>query len=240
MVDQITAHVLDNIPFEPDIPWLVKRLRIKEESVHYQELSRLLDEARAIAHPRAFYRVSYIQNRGDDWVEIEGEQFSSRVLRVNLENTHRIFPYLATCGMELQEWADGIDDMLLNYWAEVVKEAALFCAVRALFEDMEGRYRPGRTASMSPGSLQDWPIQQQVPLFKVFNSYSSAVGVNLTESLLMVPTKSVSGIRFSTETNFESCQLCPREGCPGRRAIFDPELYDSRYCRQNGFEEKRS
>jgi hypothetical protein len=55
------------------------------------------------------------------------------------------------------------------------------------------------------------------------------VGVRLTDSCLMMPTKSVSGIRFPTETSFESCQLCPRDDCPGRRAPYDSGLYDRRY-----------
>jgi hypothetical protein len=233
MVENIAAHILDAIPFEPDISWLMKRLHIQEGSSNSTELSHLLEQARPIAHPRAFYQISYINQRGEDWVEIDGERFTSRVLSINLENVHRVFPYLATCGSELQEWANSQEDMLLRYWAETIKESALFCALAALNENLTGRYQPGRTATMSPGSLQDWPIQQQAPLFHLLGEFSDAIGVQLTDSMLMVPTKSVSGIRFPTQADFESCQLCPREGCPGRRALYDPDLYDSRYCRQN-------
>jgi hypothetical protein len=240
MVEQIQTHVLDSIPFDLDLPWLLKRLRVKEGSDSLVELTHLIDLARPLARPRAFYQVAYIDRRSDDWLEIQGQRFDSRVLCVNLEKVHRVFPYLATCGEELQQWASSFDDMLLNYWAEIIKEGALFCAIRALFEDLDERYRPGKTASMSPGSLQDWPIQQQVPLFRLFGGLDKAIGVKLTDSLLMVPTKSVSGIRFSTEIDFESCQLCPREGCPGRRAVYDPALYDSRYCKQNGLSQEKN
>jgi hypothetical protein len=51
----------------------------------------------------------------------------------------------------------------------------------------------------------------------------------LTESLLMVPVKSVSGIVFANEEEFASCQLCPREDCPGRKAPYDPGLYERKY-----------
>ena len=57
----------------------------------------------------------------------------------------------------------------------------------------------------------------------------TAIGVKLTESYLMEPNKSVSGIRFPTEERFESCMLCPRQDCPGRRSAYDPELYDQKY-----------
>jgi hypothetical protein len=54
--------------------------------------------------------------------------------------------------------------------------------------------------------------------------------VTLTDSFLMVPTKSVSGIVFPTEVSFESCRLCPRSDCPGRRAKYDPNLWEQRYA----------
>ena len=44
--------------------------------------------------------------------------------------------------------------------------------------------------------------------------------LTLTDSYLMLPTKSVSGVYFETEKSFNSCQLCTREMCPSRRAAY--------------------
>ena len=85
---------------------------------------------------------------------------------------------------------------------------------------------------MSPGSLADWPLEQQRALFAVLGDTEGLIGVRLAESCLMIPTKSVSGMRFPTETSFESCQLCPRAVCPGRRAPYDKGLYDRKYARE--------
>ena len=85
---------------------------------------------------------------------------------------------------------------------------------------------------MNPGSLADWPLEQQAELFEVLGDVRGAVGVELTESCLMIPIKSVSGIRFSTEVQFENCQLCPRDVCPGRRAPYDPELHERKYSKK--------
>ncbi len=225
----MTAHLLDAIPFEPDLPELQKHLRIKPGSASAAELERLLESACRLARPRAVYLAAYITDRGEDWVEIEGMRFTSRVLRVNLDPVHRVFPYLVTCGQELQEWGDSFDDMLQGFWAEAIKESALYCAIRALEDDMQQRYQLGRVAAMNPGSLANWPIQQQRVLFDLLGLYSQEVGVRLTDSMLMIPTKSVSGIHFQTEISFASCQLCPRENCPNRRAEYDPGLYESKY-----------
>ncbi len=76
----------------------------------------------------------------------------------------------------------------------------------------------GRVASLSPGSLEDWPITEQTKLFAIFGDTERIIGVRLTDSMLMLPRKSVSGIMFPSEEGFHACQLCDRERCPGRKA----------------------
>ena len=229
--------VLDPIAFRLDFEELRKTLRIRPGSGMEDDLLRLAEEAEALARPKALYKIAYIDSRNEDCVVVDGVTFKSRVLRVNLEEVHRVFPYVATCGPELDEWARSIEDMLQNFWADTIKEMALRQARAALLEHLKATYRLGETSAMSPGSLADWPIQQQRPLFQLLGSlehtdgisFLPAIGVRLTDSFLMIPNKTVSGIRFPTETSFESCQLCPREGCPNRRAAYDPHLWEEKY-----------
>lgn len=227
--DNEHTYILDGISFNPNITALSKRLRIKPGSAYQDELTALVEAAHDIAKPKALYRVAFIESRSEDQVTIEGVTFSSRVLSVNLEAVHRVFAYIATCGEEVDAWAHGIDDMVLGYWAEAVKEAALSAATVALNTHLSQCYDCGKTATMNPGSLADWPITQQRPLFQLLGNPQKLIGVQLTDSYLMEPNKSVSGIRFPTEERFESCLLCPRQDCPGRRSAYDPELYDQKY-----------
>jgi len=223
------AVVIDDIPFQPDLEKLTKKLHVKEGSAYTDELKRLVNEAQAIARPRALYQVAYVDSKNESSVVIEGITFNSRVLRVNLENAHRVFPFVATCGTELHEWMDAQDDILQRYYAETIGEMAMRVAAKALQEHLIERYRLGRTAVMLPGSLEDWPIQAQRPLFALLGDTEEAIGVQLSDSLFMIPSKSVSGFRFPTEQTFASCQLCPRENCPTRKAPYNEELYDKRY-----------
>jgi hypothetical protein len=218
--------VLDSIVFAPDVETLGKKLHAGGS---IDELRDLVEQATAIAHPRALYGIAYIEERGDEHVVIEGVRFDSRVLRVNLDHAHRVFPYLATAGSELEQWANSLDDVLHRFWADTIYESALRPALEALDAAIDERFRPGHTARMNPGSLKDWPIEQQVQLFRLLGDTRGAVGVELTDSCLMLPRKSVSGIRFPMEGSFESCQLCPREVCPGRRVPYDAALYQARY-----------
>lgn len=226
---QEPAFCLDNIVFEPDIAVLARRVRIKEGSRHYPDLLACLETATRITKPKALYKLAYVEEKSHDTVVVEGITLTSRVLRVNLKTAHRLFAYVATCGMELQKWSDSLDDMVISYWADAIKEMALSTAIQALNTHLHACYQLGQTATMAPGSLADWPIQEQRPLFKILGNPEAAIGVVLTDSFLMIPNKSVSGVRFSTEERFESCQLCPREDCPGRRAIYEPDLFARKY-----------
>ena len=221
--------VLQDIPFQPDIASLKKKLRVRDGNSWAGRFTGLVEEAQAIARPRALYGVAYVDERSESRVVVDGITLNSRILQVNLEKAHRVFPFLATCGTELHQWAAAQTDVLLRYYADEIAETALRQALGALRAHLNEQYRLGRTSTMSPGSLPDWPIQAQRPLFALFGDTEQLLGVRLTDSMLMIPAKSVSGILFPTEQTFASCQLCPREGCPSRQAVYEPALYDEKY-----------
>jgi hypothetical protein len=225
----LNTITLDDIPFQIDVGDLRTKSRVKEESRRADDLRRLVETAQAIGKPKALYKVAFVESKDTNTVVVDGVTFTSRVLRVNLESAHRVFPFVATCGMELEDWARSIDDLLQRYWAETISEMALRAARQALDEHLVGRYQPGPISAMNPGSLGDWPLREQRPLFALLGDPHHSIGVRLMDSFLMVPIKSVSGILFPTQESFASCQLCPREACPGRRAPYDPDLYDKKY-----------
>jgi hypothetical protein len=225
-----TEFTLNNIHFQPDMDALAESLRIKKNSHYLDDLKAMVSEAQTIARPKAFYRVAPIEDRGEEFVIVDGVQLTSRVLRVNLSQTQRVFLFAATGGVELDAWAAAIDDMLYNYYATVIAETGLRQAIHTLYCHINDNFQPGHTASMHPGSLADWPIQQQKPLFDLLGNVTAATGINLLDSYIMHPTKSVSGIRFATDDEFSSCMLCPLQGCPSRKAPYDESLYEKKYC----------
>lgn len=221
--------VIDNIEFQLELDPLLTKLHIPKGSSYANELARIFVDAQVIANPKVVYRVVFIDLKGDDYVVVDGIMLDSRVLRINLEQANRIFPYVATCGTELEDWSRSFDNILTNYWVDTIKEMALQTAIQALDKHLQDQFRPGRISIMNPGSLEDWPLQEQRKLFALLGNLTDVIGVQLTESLVMTPIKSISGIRFPTEVNFESCQLCPRINCNERRAPYDEDLYDKKY-----------
>lgn len=223
--------VLNDWVWELDADALGRKLRLKEGSKRLDELRMMVREAQSIGRPKALYREAFIESRGEDWVAIDGIRLQSRVLRVNVEQAYRVFPYLATGGVELASWVSSQSDLLRQFWADAISEAALRLAMARLRRHLLQQYQLGRISAMAPGSLADWPLEEQGPLFALLGDTEGTIGVRLTERFLMIPTKSVSGVFFPTESRFESCQLCTRERCPGRRAPYDPALYGTKYGR---------
>jgi hypothetical protein len=221
--------VLNTIPFHLDAEEPARKLRLRKEGTHLHDLNTLIKEAQTIGKPKALYKVAFIESKGEDDITVDGIRLKSRVLRVNLDQVFRIFPYVATSGQELEDWAKHMTDLVWRYWAEAIEETILMKAVDFLKEHLIKSYQLGKVSRMSPGSLADWPIQEQRPLFAILGNTGELIGVHLTPSLMMVPTKSVSGIFFPAETNFVSCQLCPREVCPGRKAPYEQDLYERKY-----------
>jgi hypothetical protein len=86
---------------------------------------------------------------------------------------------------------------------------------------MEGieRQNWGATCAYSPGQFK-WTIEEQIKIFEMLDG--KTIGVELNESYLMVPFKSISGVYgFGPEDRIDktriACDLCPRENCIGRR-----------------------
>lgn len=225
--------ILDSIDFKIDIDKLLEKLHMDRDSDYIDDILRLAQMASEIGKPKAMYKEAIIQVKGNDYVVVDGIKFTSHIMRVNLESVDRIFPYVCTCGSELNEWAKSLDDMLEQYWVDKIMELALQRAVEAFESHLEANFKLGTTSNMNPGSLEDWPISQQSELFTLLDNPHEKIGVELTDSYLMLPMKSVSGIRFSSDIDFINCQLCPRERCENRRAGFDEHLYNKRYKGKN-------
>jgi hypothetical protein len=184
----------------------------------------LLDFARPLLRPRALFRDAFIGRREEEAVEIGGRLFHSRVLARNLEGTNLVFPFVLTVGGDLEKEASAQGDLLRQYYLETIADLALNAAAASLDGHLRNIFGLKKLGLMDPGSIEDWPLAEQVPLFSLLGDAEARLGVRLTDSLLMVPRKSISGIFFPSEESFMSCRICPRDHCQGRRSAYEPEL----------------
>lgn len=222
-------NVLIDIPFEPDSDLMLAQAHLKPGKGHADEFLALLAQARLAGRPKAIFRECYIEERGDEVVRIGEVSFHSRALRLNLEKTERVFAFVATCGTELDALPLPPGDFLSQYWLDLIKAEALNASLHHLHTTLEAQYALGKTGSMSPGSgdVTVWPIEQQRLLFSLLQDGPERIGVRLTESCLMVPNKTVSGVYFPTEKAIRTCQVCKRQNCRSRQAAFDQEAWEA-------------
>lgn len=218
--------VLDNICFKADFPNLVDELHVKNS--YLSKFKELVEQAVAVARPKAVYKKAVMEGGGDGYVVINGVKLNSRVVSVNLNGVSEFFPAIVTCGKELADWADSVEDMVLNFWASALSEKAMRSAKEALEVHLRENYKIDSIAQMNPGSVVDWSIQEQRKLFAIIGNVQDLIGAELTDSSLILPLKSVSGIWFPSD-NYENCMLCSKE-CPNRKAVYDPQMYDSIYA----------
>jgi len=214
---------LEYIPVTLDLEEIKRRLHTGK-SGDWSQVQTLVEEAQSLISAKAAYKVCYIESKHEDAITIDGTCLKSRVLRKNLNNVERIFPYVVTIGNRLEEKIQACTDLLKKYYLDTIGNVALTATQKYLKDQLRSRYALDGISYMSPGSLKDWAIEEQRSLFSILGDVESSIGVRLNETLVMIPNKSLSGIYFPTEIPFYSCQLCQREDCSARKAPYDVKL----------------
>lgn len=188
-----------------------------------EEFLDMLAEAEEVARPVVLFAVAPVTKVSDREVRVLGKPLDTPLAARKLGENGRCFPYIGTCGIELEKWsAQFKGDPLSEFWADEIKKALLRCLLADFFAHLKSHYRTGgHLAALNPGSLKEWPISGQEQLFAVLGGrdfVARTIGVTYNDSYLMEPTKSVSGIAFESGTFYENCQYCPLDNCPNRRA----------------------
>ncbi len=217
--------ILNDISINLNLDTVQRKLHMKPDS-DLNQVRNLIDTVQEIVEPKAMYDVCYVEEKTADSVFAGGLRFNSRVLRRNLDGVERIFPYVVTLGSKLGEKQNACSDLLENYYLDIIGNLALTSARKQLKRHLQSKFALEKLSSMAPGSLSDWPIEEQGPLFELLGDVEAAIGVRLTRNLLMLPAKSISGFYFPTEVTFYSCQLCPRKRCESRKAKYNKALAD--------------
>ncbi len=84
---------------------------------------------------------------------------------------------------ELERTAAEEGDLLRQYYLEEIANLALEQAANWLTNYLEERFGVGDLSSLSPGSLDDWPITEQTKLFSIFGNTERLIGVPFRVSM---------------------------------------------------------
>jgi len=211
---------IDPVPVVLDPSEAAAMLRFSPARFPNIDFEGVIQWAQKLIRPRAIYKVAYLGRKDEITVDLDGITFESDLLRRKLELSNKAFPFVITVGPKLEREAARQGDPLVQYYLEGLADIALEKAAGWLGRSLEARFGLPNISGLSPGSLADWPIVEQTKLFSLLGDTERLIGVRLTEALLMIPRKSISGILFPSEEGFAACQLCDRQRCPSRKAPF--------------------
>ncbi|MGM0432014.1 MAG: hypothetical protein ACQEQU_04815 [Spirochaetota bacterium] len=210
--------------FEVDFSWFARTITLET----FPELEGQARELFALAKeklvPQSIHAEAFItdgKHNDISCITVEGITFEGKILK-RLSDVHRVFPYISTCGTGLESVDLSAYDFLAPYWVDILKTRALQAAQAQLKRYVKEHYGLKLTNSLNPGSgnVDIWPIEQMHQLFNLFGGKQTVLtelGVQLTESSLMIPNKTVAGLLFDAEFRYDSCAYCSRKNCPDRR-----------------------
>ncbi|MDD3253134.1 MAG: vitamin B12 dependent-methionine synthase activation domain-containing protein [Lachnospiraceae bacterium] len=184
------------------------------------ETERELERA---AVPKAYWR-EYPLTVQDGVLDMDCLKTTSRSLERNLKDCEKVILFGATLGSQV--------DVLLHRYSvlqmskAVVMQAAsvamleTFCdekneALKAFYKELGWYLRP----RFSPG-YGDFPLECQRQLVPALE-LGKRIGVTLTDSLLMMPSKSVTAVigasRLPRNCSVQGCEVCGKKDCLYRR-----------------------
>jgi hypothetical protein len=191
---------------------------VKKVQAAREKLNRLMK-------PSLHYRIVKPSVMDKAVVQLdETVEFTSAKLAKTLKNAEKIVCFVGTIGAGVENEINSLlgkqklaDAYILDAMASVAVENMI-----DRFQDlMENRYSAeDRTVTLrfSPGYC-DWPVTQQKKLFNIFESRQ--LKVELLDSCLMKPRKSISGVFGITPqkcTSYNPCRDCPIRNCDSRRS----------------------
>ncbi len=131
-------EVLSSIPVELNLETVLSKLRIRNMNREVEnDIQELLDQSRSVVKPKALHEISSVSNRNGDSLEIGGVRFTSRVLRINLDKVEAVFPYVVTCGREIDEIEIEHHDITKYYFLDQIKEMVLRIALNHLHDHLK-------------------------------------------------------------------------------------------------------
>lgn len=189
-----------------------------------EQIASCLEELERTAVPRFYSRICPLAFSSGQKIAISGFLINSQALYQNLKDCEQVILFAATLGI-------GVDMLLKRYSRlNMSRAVVLQAASSAMIEEVcdrenerlqdeflqKGLYLRPR---FSPG-YGDFPLSFQIHLLGLLDA-GKRVGITLTDSLLMLPSKSVTAVigvgREDADCVSGGCAACGQKGCIYRK-----------------------
>ena len=195
------------------------KMKVKKLKVVFSELM----------NPFLYYQRNKIEMASKDLVHLGGGlSLRSRELSKSMENCEAIVCFIATVGNKVESQIKRLmEENRLSeaYILDAMGSVAVENMVEKFHRRMMTKYEiegKGVTLRFSPGYC-DWPLSDQKKLFSLFDLFH--LKVKLTDSCLMLPRKSISGVFGVIPSHvslpvrsYNPCSECEQRDCIARRS----------------------
>jgi hypothetical protein len=187
-------YMVNNLDLKIDKKEAMRYLRVaKSDEVTDALANECIKEIYKIASPKAVYLESSIEFLDDDMVKLDFMTVKSHSLTVNLNKCKKVVVFAATLGIE-------VDRAIEKYSKILQSKASMYHAVgSALIESFCNYVNDAVTENVrkstrrfSPG-YGDLPLECQKDVLRALDA-ERKIGIILSDSLLMSPSKSVTAI----------------------------------------------
>jgi len=191
------------------------------------------EHLRLLVRPRLVYAVWPVVKNGRSRVEIiNGIQFRSKKLVDALGQSPLVVCFAATLGNNIEAEVNKLNlrkEFSNAYVVDAIGSVGAEQIVEQFHRQLESNLRAagrGVTLPFSPGYC-DWPLQEQSKLFSSVDA--RRIGVGLSDSSLMIPRKSISGVFGITDSpssltqRYNPCLECGKTDCEARRTPRNPQ-----------------
>ncbi len=191
-------------------------------------VEEVIEEMKGVANAKLLYGKARVERWSETSVTVDGIDFHGKDLASRLKGVETVFPFLCTCGTEINDFAWGCKDLVKMLYIDAVMHFYLREAFLVLADKVDNALC-AHSYSMAPGSFEDWPLTEQKPLFELLNE-GEGTGVTLSESCIMEPAKSVTGFRFYRPDQPKDCCRCFYRDCGERECEFQVSAFDQTLC----------
>ena len=185
-----------------------------------ERIDELFQKIRQGISLKACYE-KYVLQQTDEIISFGLVKTESKALKKNLDGCTEVMVFVATIGI-------GVDRLLGKFSATSPLDAIICQAIGAtlieewcdiLCRKISESEGVAMTPRFSPG-YGDFPLESQKEIFGMLDAQRK-IGVTLTESLQMMPSKSVSAVMGLSDKELvcstKPCETCEKTDCQYRR-----------------------
>ncbi|MBN1273779.1 MAG: hypothetical protein JXB26_16045 [Candidatus Aminicenantes bacterium] len=219
-------HKINSIPLSFHEGSILSRMGGKKMIKVSQRIKKLMRKAendiKRDAEPKALFRISWVERKNGSLL-VSNQTLKSRKLVKLFSSCDRAAVFLLTLGKNVDRLIQ--KTMKKRSCYGYVLDAAASVAAESMASYLQ-KYVERRldeeeslTLRYSPGYC-DWPLREQSKIFKILPN--EQIGVSMSESYLMTPRKSISGIigicpSDSLMDGGNVCLGCKNTNCVFRR-----------------------